>query len=63
LKIKKGNKKLIRAWAFYDWANSAYALVISSAIFPIFFEKGNPNSGHGLLDHPLAFPLGLLIPV
>jgi len=23
----------------YDWANSAYALVISSAIFPIFYEK------------------------
>jgi len=32
------NKKTIRAWTFYDWANSAYPLVISSAIFPIFFE-------------------------
>ncbi|MCY4560990.1 MAG: MFS transporter [Flavobacteriaceae bacterium] len=35
--FKKGDKKLIRAWAVYDWANSAYALVISSAIFPIFY--------------------------
>lgn len=26
-----------RAWAFYDWANSVYPLVISSAIFPIYY--------------------------
>lgn len=35
--LPKGSKKLIRAWAFYDWANSVYSLVISSAIFPIFY--------------------------
>jgi len=35
--LKKGNKKLINAWAFYDWANSVYSLVISSAIFPIYY--------------------------
>ncbi|MBM1107872.1 MFS transporter [Aurantibacter crassamenti] len=33
----KGSKKLLNAWAFYDWANSVYNLVISSAIFPIFY--------------------------
>ncbi|MEM9650158.1 MAG: MFS transporter, partial [Bacteroidota bacterium] len=33
----KGSKKLLNAWAFYDWANSVYSLVISSAIFPIFY--------------------------
>lgn len=32
-----GSKKLINAWAFYDWANSAYSLVISTAVFPIFY--------------------------
>ena len=35
--LKKGSKKLINAWAFYDWANSVYSLVISSAIFPIYY--------------------------
>ena len=35
--LKKGNKKLLNAWAFYDWANSVYPLVISTAIFPIFY--------------------------
>jgi len=37
--LKKGDPKIIRAWTFYDWANSVYPLVISSAIFPIFYEK------------------------
>ena len=35
--LKKGSKKLLNAWAFYDWANSVYPLVISSAIFPIYY--------------------------
>ena len=34
---KKGDKKLLNAWALYDWANSAYPLVISSAVFPIYY--------------------------
>lgn len=38
-KLIKGDKKLINAWTFYDWANSAYPLVITTAIFPIFYEK------------------------
>jgi len=35
--LQKGSKKLLNAWAFYDWANSVYSLVITSAIFPIFY--------------------------
>lgn len=37
MSLPRGHRKLIRAWAFYDWANSVYSLVISSAIFPIFY--------------------------
>lgn len=33
----KGDKKTLNAWAFYDWANSVYALVISSSIFPLYY--------------------------
>ena len=36
-KYKKGDSKLLNAWAFYDWANSVYPLVISSAVFPIYY--------------------------
>ena len=35
----KGDKKVLKAWAFYDWANSVYPLVISTAIFPIFYGE------------------------
>lgn len=35
--LQKGSKKLIRAWASYDWANSVYFLVITSTIFPIYY--------------------------
>lgn len=35
--LLRGNKKLLNAWAFYDWANSVYSLVISSAVFPLFY--------------------------
>ncbi|WP_339847251.1 MFS transporter [uncultured Dokdonia sp.] len=35
--LQKGDKKLLNAWAFYDWANSTYSLVIASAIFPLFY--------------------------
>ncbi len=37
--LEKGSIKLRNAWAFYDWANSVYPLVITSAIFPIFYDK------------------------
>ena len=33
----KNNKKTIRAWAMFDWANSAYSLVITSTIFPAYY--------------------------
>lgn len=37
--LEKGNKKLINSWAFYDWANSVYPLVISTAVFPIYYDS------------------------
>ena len=37
------NKKVIRAWAFFDWANSAYSLVITTAIFPIYYIAMSPD--------------------
>ncbi len=28
-----------RSWVLYDWANSAYSIIITTAIFPIFFKS------------------------
>lgn len=36
---KLNDKKIINGWAFFDWANSSYALIISAAIFPAYFSS------------------------
>ncbi|NCT09177.1 MAG: MFS transporter [Flavobacteriia bacterium] len=36
--LQKGDQKLINSWAFYDWANSVYSLVIATAVFPLYFS-------------------------
>jgi MFS transporter, UMF1 family len=55
----KGNKQIIKAWTFYDWANSVYALVISTAIFPIYFgalsSTKDPLTGEVTNDIIMAF--------
>jgi MFS transporter, UMF1 family len=48
--IEKGNKKLINGWAMYDWANSAYSLVITSAIFPIYFHSVAASGGSDYVE-------------
>lgn len=37
--IVKGDKRIIRGWVMYDWANSVYQLTIASAIFPIYYNS------------------------
>lgn len=44
--LPKGDKKLLNAWAFYDWANSVYTLTIASAVFPIFYEALFTDKSH-----------------
>ncbi|MFT5648364.1 MAG: UMF1 family MFS transporter [Aureispira sp.] len=76
--LQKGDKKLINAWAFYDWANSVYSLVIATAVFPIYYEtvtSGNNDVVHflgaefnnsSLLSYSLSFSfliVALLSPI
>ena len=71
--LKKGSKKLINAWAFYDWANSAFATTVMAGFFPLFFKSfwatdlssvestaviGTVNSITGLIIMVLAPILG-----
>ncbi len=37
--MQLNDKRIINGWAYFDWANSAYYLVISTAIFPIYFSR------------------------
>src|SRR5687768_16716214 len=36
--MQTASKKAVNAWAMYDWGSSAYNVVISSTIFPAYFE-------------------------
>ena len=35
---QQDNPRVTRAWAFYDWANSSYALVINTALVPLYVQ-------------------------
>lgn len=43
MNLVKNDPRTINAWTFYDWANSVYPLVITTAIFPIFYESVVPE--------------------
>ncbi len=36
--ITLNQPRTVRAWCMYDWANSVYSLVITSAIFPVYYK-------------------------
>src|SRR5690606_34806181 len=41
------NPKIIRAWTMYDWANSVYSLVITSTIFPVYYNSATRSAFDG----------------
>ena len=43
----KNDKKVIQSWAFFDWANSAYNLVVTSTIFPAYYTIITFTKDHG----------------
>lgn len=50
-----GEKKLHRAWSMYDWANSAYNLVITSTIFPVYYIAITTKGVAGQADYVSFF--------
>jgi UMF1 family MFS transporter len=52
--MQTASKKVINAWAMYDWANSAYNLVITSTIFPAYWESIT-GDGNELTPDPVNF--------
>ena len=69
--------KVIRGWCMYDWANSVYSLVITSAIFPIYYQAvttgkdgsdevnffGYPIVNSVLYSYALSFSFLLVAPL
>jgi len=58
----KGDKKIIRAWTMYDWANSAYSLTITSAIFPAFYVGITSSYGEDRILKEYGAPAASLYP-
>lgn len=44
---KKDDPRTIHAWCMYDWANSAYMLVISSTLFPVYYNSVTRSAFNG----------------
>jgi UMF1 family MFS transporter len=42
--MQTASKKVVNGWAMYDWANSVYSLVITSTIFPAYYESVTKNN-------------------
>ncbi len=55
--MELNNQKTINAWCMYDWANSVYSLVITSAIFPIYYNA--VTTGANGNDHVDFFGLNI----
>ncbi len=58
LSTPKNHKPTIRAWAMFDWANSAYNLVITSTIFPAYYTAITTTETHG--DRVSFFGISLI---
>jgi len=65
------SRRSIIAWAFYDWANSAYATTVMAGFFPIFFKQYASTNTEatvstfrlGLANTTAGFAVALLAPV
>src|SRR5690606_18933519 len=51
----KNDRSALRAWAMYDWANSAYSTVIAGAVLPAYFAASVvPEEGYRLFGRTWA---------
>lgn len=50
------SRRAIYAWAFYDWANSAFATTVMAGFFPLFFKE---YWNSGVADTVSTFRLGM----
>ncbi len=45
--LRKNDKRLINAWASFDWSNSVYNLIVTTAIFPIYYLSASREAFGG----------------
>ena len=52
--MQTASKKVINGWAMYDWANSVYNLVITSTIFPAYYEAVTGDGNDATLNDSVS---------
>ncbi|UFU00459.1 MFS transporter [Radiobacillus kanasensis] len=65
------NKKLVKSWAFYDWANSAFSTTITAAILPVYYydvaakglDQSLASSYWGYSNSIAVFTVAILSPI
>lgn len=53
--MQTASKKVINGWAMYDWANSVYNLVITSTIFPAYYEAITGDKNDATTGDKISF--------
>lgn len=55
--MQTASKKVVNGWAMYDWANSAYNLVITSTIFPAYYDAitSTKDGAGNVTGHEITF--------
>lgn len=53
--MQTASKKIVNGWAMYDWANSAYNLVITSTIFPAYFLAVTGDGNEATTEDSVIF--------
>lgn len=48
-------QKTVNGWAMYDWANSVYNLVITSTVFPAYFEAITGDGNESTMQDTVTF--------
>ena len=55
--MQKNNSRVINAWCSYDWANSVYNLIVTTAIFPIYYSAATREAFGGELVEFFGLPI------
>jgi UMF1 family MFS transporter len=53
--MQTASKKVVNGWAMYDWANSVYNLVITSTIFPAYYESMTGDGNDATINDKVTF--------
>lgn len=61
----RDDRKWVRSWVMYDWANSAFATTIMAAVMPIYYQKaiGGTDAGWAFTQTASSVVIALLAPL